>query len=60
MYITLTHLGFWQRSAQNCRKCTFLDNSRAITQEGNMETRQITHFLSTFYALTVRNIHFYI
>ena len=26
-------------SAQNCKKCTFLDNLRTITQEENMETR---------------------
>ena len=38
MYIALTHLGFWLRSAQNCRKSIFLDNLRTISQEGSMET----------------------
>ena len=39
---------------------SFLDNLKTITQEGNMETRQITPFSSsTFYAVTVWNIHFY-
>ena len=41
-------------------KMHFLDNLRAITQEGSTETRQMTHFLSTFLTLTVCNIHFYI
>ena len=37
----------------------FLDNLKTITQEGNMETRQMTPFFSsTFSALTVCNIHF--
>ena len=41
-------------STQNCKKYTFLDNLRTITQEENMETRQITPFFSsTFSALTV-------
>ena len=35
---------FLLRSAQNCKKCTFSDNFRTVTQEGNMETRQITPF----------------
>ena len=36
-----------------------VDNLRTITQEGNMETRQMAPFFSsTFYALTARNIHF--
>ena len=39
----------------------FFDNLRTITQEGNIETRQITpYFLCTFSALTVCNIHFWI
>ena len=37
MYIPLTHLGFWLRSAQNCTKSTFLDNLKTITLEGSME-----------------------
>ena len=51
---------FLLRSAQNCKKCNFLDNLRTITQEGNMETRQMTPFFSsTFSDLTVCNIHFW-
>ena len=39
----------------------FLDNLRTITQEENMETRQMTPFFSsTFSDLTVCNIHFWI
>ena len=50
--------GFLLRSAQNCKKCTLLDNLSAITQEGDMETRQMASFFpSTFAALTVPNIH---
>ena len=41
-------------SAQNWEKYTFLDNLRTITQEENMETKQMTLFFrSTFSALTV-------
>ena len=37
------------RPAQNCKKCTFLDNLRTITQKGDMKTRQMTSFFpSTF------------
>ena len=39
-----TDLGFLLKSAQNYKKCTFLDNLRNITQEGNMKTRQVTPF----------------
>ena len=40
-------------------KCTFLENLRTITQEGNMETKQMTLFSSsTFSALTLCSIHF--
>ena len=36
-----------------------VDNLRTITQQGNMETRQMAPFFSsTFYALTACNIHF--
>ena len=36
-----------------------VDNLRTITQERNMETRQMAPFFSsTLYALTARNIHF--
>ena len=61
MWITLTDFSFLLRSAPNCKNCYFLDNLRTITQEGNMETRQMTPFFSSsFSALTVCNIHFYI
>ena len=49
---------FLLRSALNCKRCTFLDNLRTITQEWNMETRQMTPFFpSTFSA--VCNIRFW-
>ena len=35
---------FLQKSAQNCRKFTFLDKLSAITQEGDLKTRQMTFF----------------
>ena len=48
------NLDFLLRSAENCKKCTFLDNLQTITQVGNMETRQMTPiFSSIFSALTV-------
>ena len=54
------NLDFLLRSAENCKKCTFLDNLQTITQVGNMETRPMTPlFSSTFSALTVWNIHFF-
>ena len=37
-------LDFILRLAQNYMKYTFLDNLRAITQEGNMEIRQMVPF----------------
>ena len=50
-------LSFLLRSAQNFKKCTFLENLRTIIKEGNMETRQMTPFYSsTFSAVTVCNI----
>ena len=53
------HIRKLLRSAQNCKKCTFLDNLRTITQKGNVETRQMTPvFSSTFPDLTVCYIHF--
>ena len=55
------NLGFLLRSAQNCKECTFLDKLRTITQEENMETRQMSLFTpSPFPAPTVYNndIHF--
>ena len=60
-YIASIDLDFLVRSAQNCKKCKFLDNLRTITHKGNMETRQMTPFFSsTFSDLTVWNIHFWI
>ena len=42
-----------------CKKCTSLNNLRTITQEGNMEAREMTPFFSSpFSALTVCNSHF--
>ena len=52
-----TDLDFSLTSAQNCMKYTFLDNLRVITQEGNMETRQMTPFFHLLFP-TVYNIHF--
>ena len=44
------------RSAQNCRKCTFLDNLRTVTQDVSMETLdKWRHFSSTFYDLLFQN-----
>ena len=52
-------LRFLAEVTTNCKKCTFLDILRTITQEGNMETRQMTPFFSsTFSVLTVCNINF--
>ena len=42
--MALTDLSFWQNSAQNCSKYTFLENLRTITQEESMEARQMTPF----------------
>ena len=54
-------LRFLAEVSTKLQKCTFLDNLRTITQEVNMETRQMTpFFLSTFSDLTVCNIHFWI
>ena len=42
----------------NCKKCIFLDNLRTVTQKGNMETRQMTPFLSSIFSvLTVTFIY---
>ena len=47
------------RSAQNYKKCTFLDKLRTVTQEENMATRQITPFFSSAFSVpTVCNIHY--
>ena len=52
-------LDFLLRSAQNCKKVLFLENLRTITQDENIETRQMTPFFSSaFSPLTIRNIYF--
>ena len=57
----LTQEKFLAEVSAKLQKCTFLDNLRTITQEGNMETRQMTSFFSSiFNAETVCNIHFWI
>ena len=54
-------LRFLAEVSTKLQKCTFLDNLRATTQVGNMETRQMTPFFSsTFSNLTVCNIYFWI
>ena len=40
----LLYLDLLLSSAQNWEKCTFFDNLRIITQEGNMELHKWTHF----------------
>ena len=42
-------LRFLAEVTTNCKKCTFLDILRTITQEGNMETRQMTPFFIYFF-----------
>ena len=54
-------LRFLAEASTKLQKMHFLDNLRTIIQERNTETRKmIPSFLSTFSALTVCNIHFYI
>ena len=54
MLIALIDLDFLLGSAQNCNKCTFLDNLKTLTQEWNMKTNQVNPlFSSTFSALFV-------
>ena len=53
-------LRFLTEVSKKLQKMHFLDNLRTVTQEGSTETRQMTPFLSTFPALNVCNIHFYI
>ena len=38
------YLDLLLRSAQTCKKCTFLKNLRTISQKGNKETRQMIPF----------------
>ena len=42
--MALIDLDFLLRSVQNCKKMHYFDNLRIITQEGNMETRQMIPF----------------
>ena len=59
MQFAIAELGFYAKVCTKLPKCTFLHNLRAKTQEGNMETRQITSFFSNcFSTLTVSNIYF--
>ena len=53
MSIALIDLNFLLRSAQNCKKKTFLDNLGTKTQERNMETRQMTLFFHPLFPLYV-------
>ena len=46
------------RSAQICKRCTILGNLRTITQEGKKQIRKMTPFFSSFWALTICDIHF--
>ena len=58
---SFNRLRFLAEVSTKLQKSTFLDNLRIITQEGNMETRQmIIFFSSTFSALTVCKTNFYI
>ena len=51
--ILLNSFRFLAEVSTKLHKTHFLDNLRTIIQEGNMETRQMTCFLSTFSTLTV-------
>ena len=54
-------LRFLAEVSTNFKKFSFLDNLKTLTQEGNLEARQMTLFFpSTLYALNFCNIHFYI
>ena len=44
-------LSFLARVLKNCKKCTFLDKLRAITQEENMKIGQMTSFFHLFFPL---------
>ena len=47
----LTDLVFLLKSAQNCKNCNFLDNLRNKTQEGHIETKQMTPFFHLLFPL---------
>ena len=48
MQIALKDLGFLLKSEQYCKKCTFLDKLRVITQEENLKTRKTRKMTSFF------------
>ena len=48
------------KSVQNCNKCTFLDKLRAITQEGNLKTRQMTSFFHLVFLLCLQHSLLYL
>ena len=68
MQIFLSVLVFLLKSEKNCKKCTFLNNLRVITQEGDMKIRQMTSFFSStfptvthlFLYLKIVTIHFHV
>ena len=62
MYVNcFNRFRFLAEVSTKLQKMHFLDNLKTITQEENMETRQMTLFFSsTFSDLTVCNIHFWI
>ena len=54
-------LRFFSSGQLKIEKMYFFDNLKTITQEGSMKTTQMTPFFSsTFSALPVYNIHFWI
>ena len=53
MWIALTDLNILLKSAQNCKKFTFIDKLRAITQEGNLKTRQMTSFFHLLFLFVI-------
>ena len=60
-YVNCFRPKFLAEVSTKLQKTHFLEYLKTITQEGNMETRQMTPFFSsTFSDLTVCNIHFWI
>ena len=51
MQITLTYIDFFTEVSTKLKKCTFFDNFRIITQEGNMKTTQMTPFFHLLFLL---------
>ena len=61
----IKHTTFWKsmmrsfrRWSQICKKCTILGNLRTITHEKKRKLDKWPHFSSTFWVLTVWEIHF--